>query len=101
MGTFIFCTRFSDSVIHVPDSVDGQGFGKGNLGKKGFDKFLLSHRCNAICSFLKLPAINMKFDAVGTMPATRFMPNEHVRTCFRQVFFLMVFFGFIVDVSTG
>ena len=58
--------------------MDGKGFGKGNLGRKGFDRFLMSHRCNAICAFLKLPPINAKFDAAGTLPATRFMPAAQV-----------------------
>ena len=37
---------YTDPQIH---SRDGQGFGKGNMGDKGFQKFLGAHRCNAIC----------------------------------------------------
>jgi hypothetical protein len=59
----VICTRYfirrspsalmsalaQDPQIH---SVDGTGFGKGNMGKRGIDKFLSTHRCNAICAFV-------------------------------------------------
>eukprot|EP00455_Lapot_gusevi_P006767 TRINITY_DN1289_c0_g4_i2.p1 TRINITY_DN1289_c0_g4~~TRINITY_DN1289_c0_g4_i2.p1 ORF type:complete len:364 (+),score=69.66 TRINITY_DN1289_c0_g4_i2:172-1263(+) len=66
---------YTDPQMH---SIDGKGFGKGNLGKRGFDKFLQTHRCNRICQYLKLPPINPNYAAVGTLPATRFMANTHV-----------------------
>ena len=43
---------WTDPQIH---SRDGVGFGKGNMGERGVEKFIASHRCNAICRYLKLP----------------------------------------------
>jgi hypothetical protein len=43
---------WTDPQIH---SHDGTGYGKGNLGQEGIDKFLESHKCNKICQFLGLP----------------------------------------------
>ena len=43
---------WTDPQIH---SRDGVGFGKGNMGERGVEKFSASHRCNAICRYLKLP----------------------------------------------
>jgi hypothetical protein len=40
---------YTDPQLH---SHDGLGFGKGNRGKKGFDAFLRTHQCNAICRFV-------------------------------------------------
>ena len=53
------------------------------MGDRGFAKFLSTHRCNAMCSYLKLPPINPKkqtddFNGMGTMPATRFIQSAHV-----------------------
>lgn len=57
---------YTDPQIH---SVDRKGFGKGNLGQRGIDKFLQTHRCNAICKYLKLPPINANYDTnFGTLP---------------------------------
>ncbi len=39
---------------------NGKDFGEGNLGERGIKKFLETHRCNAICTYLRLPAINPK-----------------------------------------
>jgi hypothetical protein len=67
---------YTDPQIH---SLDGLGFGKGNMGERGFDKFLSTHRCNAICRYLKLPSINSKQDDdAGTLPATRYMSYTKV-----------------------
>lgn len=86
---------YTDPQIH---SLDGIGFGKGNMGDRGFTKFLSSHRCNAICKatsihttgnsptvrlragkYLRLPPVNPKDDAdAGTIPSTRYMVNEYV-----------------------
>jgi len=38
--------EFTDPQIH---SVD-QSYGRGDLGQKGFQKFLESHNCNIICA---------------------------------------------------
>ncbi len=34
-----------------------QGFGKGNMGAGGIKAFLGHHRCNAICTALRLPQV--------------------------------------------
>lgn len=39
---------YTDPQVHT---IDGSGFGKGNLGRKGFEQFLATHRCNAICRY--------------------------------------------------
>ncbi len=57
---------------------DPSAFGKGNLGAKGIDKFLSTHHCNAICRYLKLPAINARYSDLGTLPGTQYMRYEHV-----------------------
>jgi len=59
---------YTDPQIHT---VDGEGFGKGNLGQKGFEQFLSTHRCNAICKYLGLPLINVKVDDRGTVPVSQ------------------------------
>lgn len=46
---------YTDPQIHT---TDGKGFGLGNLGRNGIDRFLKTHQCNAICSLLTLPRIN-------------------------------------------
>eukprot|EP00123_Amoebidium_parasiticum_P003471 comp14778_c0_seq1/m.11203 comp14778_c0_seq1/g.11203 ORF comp14778_c0_seq1/g.11203 comp14778_c0_seq1/m.11203 type:complete len:457 (-) comp14778_c0_seq1:221-1591(-) len=61
---------YTDPQLHT---IDGWGFGKGNLGVRGFDRFLQSHRCNAICHYLRLPGVNKKALDVGTVPAQRIM----------------------------
>lgn len=61
---------YTDPQIHT---ITGRDFGKGNLGLKGFEKFLKTHRCNSICRFLKLPPVNPKYTADGTVPALPYM----------------------------
>lgn len=57
---------FTDPQIHT---YDGVGFGQGNLGKSGFEKFLDTHKCNAICQYLELQPINpKKKNDGGTIP---------------------------------
>lgn len=51
---------YTDPQIHT---LNGDDFGKGNLGVLGFQKFLSSHRCNSICRYLKLPSVNPKVRA--------------------------------------
>eukprot|EP01083_Nonionella_stella_P066821 176295_1 len=66
---------YTDPQMH---STDGKGFGKGNLGKRGFEEFLKSHRCNAICRYLKLPIINANKGDVGTLPSRTYMIQPRV-----------------------
>ena len=74
--------RYTDPQVH---SCDGVGFGKGNMGERGVDRFIASHRCNAICRYLKLPKLGaagphaqQPEDEEGTMPGTRFMSYHSV-----------------------
>eukprot|EP00759_Apiculatamorpha_spiralis_P050605 PhF_6_TR4837/c1_g1_i2/m.6735/K08292/EEF2K; elongation factor 2 kinase len=48
--------RYTDPQIH---SADGKGYGRGNLGAKGIQRFLESHKCNPVCEFLRLRPIEM------------------------------------------
>lgn len=34
---------------------DGEGYGRGNLGSDGMRRFFKSHRCNAVCEYMRLP----------------------------------------------
>jgi len=69
---------YTDPQIH---SIDSSAFSKGNMGESGLQKFLGSHRCNAICRYLKLPSINAKDDTEqSTMPSTRFMSWQGVES---------------------
>lgn len=62
---------YTDPQIHT---LNGRDFGKGNLGMRGFEKFLSTHRCNQICRYLKLPPVNPNYsDVDGTMPALPYM----------------------------
>eukprot|EP01083_Nonionella_stella_P043082 116273_1 len=66
---------YTDPQMHT---YDGKGCGKGNMGKRGIDKFLSSHKCNAICTYLKLPHTNLSSQFTGTLPQKRYMNNEHI-----------------------
>mmetsp|Transcript_39774 Transcript_39774/g.66636 ORF Transcript_39774/g.66636 Transcript_39774/m.66636 type:complete len:413 (-) Transcript_39774:120-1358(-) len=68
---------YTDPQIH---SIDGRGYGKGNMGKRGFRKFFSTHRCNAVCKFLKLPLINPKDPKkeLLTVPQKALMENDQV-----------------------
>ncbi|KAJ0411494.1 hypothetical protein ATCC90586_008543 [Pythium insidiosum] len=71
--------KYTDPQIHT---VNGHDFGKGNLGHLGFQKFLSTHRCNSICRYLKLPAVNPKQERhadQGTLPLQELMSTERVR----------------------
>jgi hypothetical protein len=61
---------YTDPQIHTMagDDKSERPFGKGNLGQRGIDQFLKTHRCNPICRYLKLPPINPKIDDIGTVP---------------------------------
>ena len=45
---------WTDPQIH---SIKEGAFGKGNLGQQGIDRFFLSHQCNSLCAFLRLPLV--------------------------------------------
>ncbi|KAL4144462.1 hypothetical protein PRNP1_013594 [Phytophthora ramorum] len=66
---------YTDPQIHT---LNGHDFGKGNLGVLGFQKFLSSHRCNSICRYLKLPAVNPKSRHAdsGTLPVQELMNRD-------------------------
>lgn len=54
---------YTDPQIHT---FDGRGFGAGNLGTIGMEKFLQTHRCNEICKWLGLPVlVHSKSDGNG------------------------------------
>ncbi|GAM26183.1 hypothetical protein SAMD00019534_093580, partial [Acytostelium subglobosum LB1] len=59
--------HYTDPQIHT---YDGVGYGQGNLGQKGFEKFMDTHKCNAICQYLNLQMINPKSEKsdCGTVP---------------------------------
>jgi Alpha-kinase family len=67
--------RYTDPQIL---SADGKGYGRGNLGQKGINKFLDTHRCNAICRYLKLPSINANYENMGTLPTTQYMMQDQI-----------------------
>ncbi|KAG5500132.1 hypothetical protein JIQ42_04467 [Leishmania sp. Namibia] len=46
-------------------SPDGEGYGRGNLGKNGIRRFLESHRCNEVCRAVSLPPLQR--DATGVV----------------------------------
>lgn len=72
----------SDPQIHTLNVLQQKGHtgfgGRGNLGIQGFEKFLRSHRCNAICRYLRLPPVNAKVDDHGTLPNAPVMQYGHV-----------------------
>ena len=41
----------TDPQIHT---IDGEGFGQGNMGPEGIDNFFANHKCNAVCAKLGL-----------------------------------------------
>lgn len=69
---------YTDPQIHT---LNGDDFGKGNLGVFGFQKFLSSHQCNSICRYLKLPPVNPKDRKAdyGTLPLQELMNKDRVR----------------------
>ncbi|TDH65591.1 hypothetical protein CCR75_006548 [Bremia lactucae] len=62
---------YTDPQIH---SADGRGFGVGNLGTFGMEKFLESHRCNEVCRWLGLRSINEQYKPGGTAAPGYEMP---------------------------
>eukprot|EP01132_Coremiostelium_polycephalum_P001491 gene1491-1880_t len=63
---------YTDPQIHTKNGV---GFGEGNLGETGFHKFVQTHKCNAVCDFLKLKQINQSKKTLlrGTLPVVQLM----------------------------
>nr|CCA22316.1 myosin heavy chain kinase putative [Albugo laibachii Nc14] len=55
--------HYTDPQIHTRR---GKEFGKGNLSLRGFARFLESHRCNAICRYLKLPLHNPRDQSIAS-----------------------------------
>lgn len=62
---------YTDPQIHT---ADGRGFGAGNLGTFGMEKFLESHRCNEVCRWLGLKSINKQYKPGGTAAPEYQMP---------------------------
>uniref|UniRef100_A0A6U2Y647 Alpha-type protein kinase domain-containing protein n=1 Tax=Paramoeba aestuarina TaxID=180227 RepID=A0A6U2Y647_9EUKA len=89
-GTMLICDiqgvgdLYTDPQIHTLNLLQQKGMtgfgGRGNLGTKGFERFLRSHRCNAICKYLRLPPVNAKegSDDKGTLPSAPVMQYGHV-----------------------
>ncbi|CAK4086027.1 unnamed protein product [Aphanomyces euteiches] len=67
---------YTDPQIHT---VDGRGFGVGNLGTLGMEKFLESHRCNEVCRWLGLRSLNEQFKPGGTAAPLYRMPHEAIK----------------------
>jgi len=65
---------YTDPQMHSADD-DGSGngpWGMGNLGKEGIDKFLETHRCNAVCRALGLKGTQQQLTgSTGTQVPTR------------------------------
>lgn len=69
---------YTDPQVHT---MDQRRLGKGDLGKRGIDKFLETHRCNPICRYLKLPALNDgDFADEGTLPSSTLMAYTQIRS---------------------
>eukprot|EP01012_Entosiphon_sulcatum_P063764 TRINITY_DN9177_c0_g1_i1.p1 TRINITY_DN9177_c0_g1~~TRINITY_DN9177_c0_g1_i1.p1 ORF type:complete len:743 (+),score=81.78 TRINITY_DN9177_c0_g1_i1:68-2296(+) len=66
---------YTDPQVH---SSDGQGFGEGNWGQHGIDKFFASHLCNSLCRYLRLPARQTKSadDDAGTCVSGSFVSTK-------------------------
>ena len=68
--------NYTDPQIH---SADGRGFGTGNLGTYGMEKFLQSHRCNEVCRWLGLKSLNKQFKPGGTAAPNYRMPHGAIK----------------------
>ena len=72
---------YTDPQIHT---IDGRGMGLGNNGSKGIQRWVASHRCNAICRQLKLPQVGADAKP-GTDHYTRALNNTGFTSfCFVQ-----------------
>eukprot|EP01103_Thecamoeba_quadrilineata_P015906 TRINITY_DN5166_c0_g1_i2.p1 TRINITY_DN5166_c0_g1~~TRINITY_DN5166_c0_g1_i2.p1 ORF type:complete len:168 (-),score=28.83 TRINITY_DN5166_c0_g1_i2:164-667(-) len=65
---------YTDPQIHTTE--DLPVLGKGNLGREGFKKFIETHKCNAICKYLRLSMIHEKEMDFGTIPSQPLVPIE-------------------------
>ena len=72
---------YTDPQIHT---ANGQGYGTGNVGLTGVARFLTTHKCNAVCKALGLPAAHdvetkapeeWHYNAKGIA----FQPSEYLR----------------------
>lgn len=59
-------------------SPDGEGYGRGNLGKKGIRRFLESHKCNDVCRAVGLPPL--RCNSKGVMVAPLITPGRNAAT---------------------
>lgn len=68
---------YTDPQIHT---LDGQGYGRGNLGAEGINKFFSTHACNQICHFFGLTAVNPKqpLTDAGTKPQPKLNASANV-----------------------
>lgn len=63
-GTMLVCdlqgvdTLLTDPQIHT---INGQGFGLGNMGREGIQKWGIQHTCNDYCAALQLPPLDRKW----------------------------------------
>eukprot|EP01112_Ceratiomyxa_fruticulosa_P012324 TRINITY_DN3405_c0_g1_i1.p1 TRINITY_DN3405_c0_g1~~TRINITY_DN3405_c0_g1_i1.p1 ORF type:complete len:930 (+),score=265.74 TRINITY_DN3405_c0_g1_i1:296-3085(+) len=70
--------HYTDPQVHTKD---GKGFGLGNLGMRGIERFLKSHKCNPICNQLGLPLMGMELSTNrrrlmrGTMMIPEIVPG--------------------------
>eukprot|EP00997_Jenningsia_sp_PLL12_P002800 NODE_1497_length_1145_cov_92.618613_g1219_i0.p1 GENE.NODE_1497_length_1145_cov_92.618613_g1219_i0~~NODE_1497_length_1145_cov_92.618613_g1219_i0.p1 ORF type:complete len:250 (-),score=53.53 NODE_1497_length_1145_cov_92.618613_g1219_i0:56-805(-) len=63
---------YTDPQIHT---ADGQGFGIGNIGQEGIDRFLDTHHCNPVCRALGLQRSSMVPKDGGTVVGARRRPE--------------------------
>lgn len=62
-GTMLVCDLqgvndfFTDPQIHTDG---GLGFGMGNMGRQGIEKWMARHKCNTLCRVLHLPSLEGK-----------------------------------------
>ena len=53
---------YVDPQVHSINNLNiNKPFDRGNLGSRGIENFLRTHRCNPICRYLTLPPINYQF----------------------------------------
>lgn len=64
--------HYTDPQIHT---ADGKGYGLGNLGKNGIQRFLSTHKCNAVCALLALGPIGMGSTRKPQLRGTMVMPD--------------------------
>lgn len=69
---------YTDPQVH---NIEHRGFGKGNMGPKGIQKFVETHTCNPICRYLRLQPLNNGQNRIlGTIPQQTKIPNSRVYT---------------------